>query len=223
MAPPRIGIICGMESERIALGGAADHPSILTAISAARPAQAEAEAARLAGAGCTLLVSWGLAGGLAPGLTPGDLIVPRTVVSEAGEEWAAAPCPSPLEALARAQPERLLGVEHVVLDPVDKAKLAAASGAAAVDMESHRVARAAAAAGVAFLVVRALGDPATRALPALAADAIGPDGRPKILRVVLGLIARPTDLPALLRTKRDSDAGHAALQGAAAAIASITA
>jgi len=91
----------------------------------------------------------------------------------------------------------------------------------AVDMESHRVARVAAEAGVAALAVRAVGDPADWALPMLATRALGADGRPKIGAVAAGLLRRPGDLGLLLRVKRDTEAALATLS--AVADGSITA
>ncbi|MEO0823222.1 MAG: hypothetical protein AAF074_22730 [Pseudomonadota bacterium] len=216
MRPRPVGILCGMAMERAALG-----PAVLAddrfavAVSGARPARAEAEAERLAAAGCRVLVSFGVAGGLDPALAPGTLLAPARVVTEAGEDWPLA-WPEGLAAALGARPvERLLGLERVALGRHEKAALHVASGAAAVDMESHRVARAAARAGLAAIAIRAVADPAARSLPRLAADALDEEGRPRILTVLWRLFARPQDLPALLRTKRDTDAALASLPAAA--------
>ncbi|MEO1467872.1 MAG: hypothetical protein AAFV86_02360 [Pseudomonadota bacterium] len=220
----RVGIVCGLAAERAALGALARAPGVAVAVSGARPDVAEAEAARLAADGVGLLISFGLAGGLAPGLLPGDLVMPRRVVSEAGEAWEMASTEAAIDALppalARriARPDRLLGLERVAVKVTEKQALAAAAGAAAVDMESHRVARAAAAAGIPALAWRAIGDPAGRALPALAARAIRRDGRPDIPSVLLGLLRRPYDLATLLAAKRDSDAALASLSASAPAL-----
>jgi hypothetical protein len=112
----------------------------------------------------------------------------------------------------------ILGLDRMVLSTAEKAALHARTGAVAVDMESHRVAVAAAAAGLPVLAVRAIGDPAGRALPALAARALGEDGRPRIGPVVAGLLRRPGDLAALLRVRRDTEAALAALAGVAGTV-----
>lgn len=57
-----------------------------------------------------------------------------------------------------------------------------------------------------------MADPAERALPPLALDAVDENGAPRIGRVLRGLAARPGDLRALLALKRDSDAAHATLR-----------
>ncbi|MEL6335992.1 MAG: hypothetical protein AAFQ88_05015 [Pseudomonadota bacterium] len=209
---PKVGIVCGLAGERTALGPLGDDPQVTVTISGARPAVAEDQARALAAAGCRVLVSWGLAGGLVAGLEPGDLIAPRHVIDEQGVERPLAPVPL---TLAGKQPARLLGAERVIMTPAEKTRLAETLGAAAVDMETHRVARAAAAAGLPCLALRAIGDPADRALPGLAAEALGPDGKPQIGTVLGGLLRKPGDLPALMRAKSDSDAGFAALRKAA--------
>jgi nucleoside phosphorylase len=107
------------------------------------------------------------------------------------------------------------GSDALVLDPAAKAALGRRTGAAAVDMESHRLATVAAEAGLPCFVVRAVSDPAGRALPALAATALDAAGRPRIGAVLAGLARRPGDLAALIRAARDSRAALATLRGAA--------
>ena len=109
----------------------------------------------------------------------------------------------------------ILGLDRMVLTVAEKAALFERSGAVAIDMESHRVALVAAAAGLPFLALRAIGDPAGRALPALVARALGEDGRPRIGPVIAGLLRRPGDLAALLRVRRDTAAALAALAAVA--------
>lgn len=198
----RLAVICGMAAEADALGAWRDHPRISVAVSGARPDAAEAETARLLAEGCSLAVSFGVAGGLDPARRPGDpLICAHVVELGLGRDG-----PPPVPPSGAAAAPFLLGSDEVILDPADKARLFRETGAAAVDMETHRVARAATARGRRWLALRAVGDPAERALPALAADALDAAGRPRIGRVVLRLVARPGQLPAMLQVKRDTDA-----------------
>ncbi len=228
MTRPVLGIVCGMAAEAGALGGWANDPRVAVAISAGRPLRAEAEARRLAGGGVRTLLSWGIAGALDPALRPGTLVTPSQVVAPDGTLLALAsaaagsdPRPPPSggtdgEGAAAPRPVALLaGSEEVLLDPAAKAELRARTGAAAVDMESHRVAAAAAAAGLPCIAVRAISDPAERALPRLATDALDDRGRPRIGAVLAGLLRHPGDLPALLAAGRDSRAALAALRDAA--------
>ncbi|MFP4003003.1 MAG: hypothetical protein ACLFV8_04440, partial [Alphaproteobacteria bacterium] len=90
-----------------------------------------------------------------------------------------------------------------------------ASGAAAVDMESHAVARAARERGLPWAAIRAVADPANRTIPATAMAGLAPDGTARPWRVIRELTARPQDLPALIRLGRDAQAGLATLRGAA--------
>lgn len=227
---PVIGIICGMASEARALGRWRRDPRVAVAVSAGCPDLAEAEAQRLAGGGVRALLSWGIAGALDPALRPGTLIVPSAVVGPDGAAYglASAPgsglpprpsCGRDGEGVTRAAEmlaEMLIaGSDAVLLDPAAKAALRARTGAAAVDMESHRVAAVAARAGLACFAVRAVSDPAGRALPRLAQDVLDARGRARLGAVVAGVMRHPRDLPALLAAGRDSRAALAALRGAA--------
>lgn len=206
---PLLGIVCGMERERGALGAVARDPRVRVGISGARPERARSEAARLANAGCVALLSWGLAGGLAPALKNGDLVTARRVFSEGAG-------PIALTAVPGADDAKLcFGSEEVILTPEGKAALHRRSQAAFVDMETHRIARVGAEAGLPVYVLRAIADPAERALPTLAVNALDRTGRPRIGRVLTGLLRRPGDLPALLQAKRDADAAFASLGRAA--------
>ena len=210
---PVLGIVCGMATEVQALGHWADDPRISIGISGARPDRAEAEARRLVAEGCRVLLSWGVAGGLDPALGPGDLVIPVEVVAEDGACWALSAKLG--AAIAAGAPSPLLGTDHMVLDVAARTDLYNRTGAVAVDMESHRVARVAAEAGLSALAIRAIGDPAGRALPKLVARAIGENGRPRIGPVIAGLLRRPGDIGALLRVKRDTDLALRALSGIA--------
>ncbi|MEO1721892.1 MAG: hypothetical protein AAFR84_05765 [Pseudomonadota bacterium] len=220
---PLIGIVCGLESERQALGPQIlDDPAVVVTASGARPHAAEAAARAMAADGVRLLVSWGLAGGLDARHDTGDIVLPKAVVGEDGGRWEAAPLPLPPSTPNGeriAQTPRLVGLESIVFNPQEKRSLAVASGASLADMESHRVARAAEAHGIPLVVVRAVGDASGRALPRLAATAIGPDGHPHIGSVLLGLLRWPSDLPALIHAARDSARAHASLSACAPVLA----
>ena len=66
--------------------------------------------------------------------------------------------------------------------------------------------------------MRAVSDPACRALPKVAAGALDADGRPRIASVLAGVLRSPADLPALVSAARDSRAALAALRNAADAV-----
>lgn len=215
-----LGIVCGMASEARALGRWAEDARVRIGISGARPERAESEAVRLVEEGCRFLMSWGVAGGLDPEMRPGDLVVPAAVVDEGGGCWPFAPELG--EAAAAAMPEGfrwhdhgqgrcILGLDRLVPSPDDKTALFALTGAMTADMESHRVARAAAGGAVPALAVRAVGDPIDCRVPEVAAHALNEDGEPRLGAVAMGLLRRPWDVGALMRVKRETDAALEAL------------
>jgi nucleoside phosphorylase len=99
----------------------------------------------------------------------------------------------------------LYGSDSIYASPEEKARLHRETGALAVDMESHGVARAARAAAIPFAAIRAIADPASRALPKAALNAVAPDGRTRVLATLLECAKRPRDLPALLQLGADSN------------------
>lgn len=112
----------------------------------------------------------------------------------------------------------LAGSEIVVCRQAAKAALHQRNAAAAVDMETHRVAAIARKAGLPAIAIRAISDPASRSLPALVAHALDEEGRPRIGAVLRGLAARPFDLPALIRAGHDSRRALGTLSTAAALV-----
>jgi adenosylhomocysteine nucleosidase len=205
-----IGVVVGMRSEaRIIPSG------IPIACSGGRPAKARALAERLLDEGATGLMSFGVAGALGPALRPGDLLVATGVVVDdhvfaAEQAWAT----RLLERLAQARPGLICGGQEVVATAAAKQALHARCGALAVDLESAAVAEACMAAGKPFAVLRAVADPAGRAIPALAMAGLGPDGETRPWAVAAGLLRRPQELPALLRLGGETGRALAALRAA---------
>lgn len=193
----QIGIVCGMEAEAKVLGNWRSDPSVFVGISGAVPERAAALASEAADAGAHTLISWGLAGGLSEDIASGSLVQPGAVVMPDG---------SRLEFQRGMMGDvAMAGSETVLTSPASKADLLARTGAIAVDMETHRLAQIAMDRGLSLRIVRAISDPFDRSLPEMAATALGPDGRPRVGRVLLGLLKRPWDLPALLSAKDDAD------------------
>jgi hopanoid-associated phosphorylase len=180
--------------------------------------------AQLVADGARALVSFGICGGLDPALSPGALILPQVVISEDGRRLRVdAALRSVLAAvLGRARVVALggdvLGAARAADTPARKAALNRQSGAVAVDLESHLVADAAAAAGLPFAVLRAVADPAERALPPAALISLGAGGRPAPGRILWSLVRQPAQLPALLQLARDTRHALAALRRAGEAL-----
>jgi hypothetical protein len=171
----------------------------------------------LAGAGADVLVSFGTAGGLAADLRPGALLVATGIVDAEGA-WVL-PGAAMVARELGARAVRLASVGAPVMDVAGKARAAARWSAAAVDMESVAVARAACTVGKPVLVVRAVADPAERRLPRLAARAVGADGRLRPAAIAVSLLRWPGDWPAVVRAGRDAAAARETLGRAAARLA----
>jgi adenosylhomocysteine nucleosidase len=78
-------------------------------------------------------------------------------------------------------------------------------------MESHLVARVASERGLPFAVLRAISDDAQHALPAAAAFALNKEGRVDYSAVMLSLLDEPSQISAVIRTARDTNAAMKAL------------
>src|SRR6202040_3593731 len=84
-----------------------------------------------------------------------------------------------------------LGAQMVLATKADKQRAWRETGAIAVDLESVVVARASAALGIPFVVLRAIADPATRELPPAALVPLDDDGKPALARVLASVMRRP--------------------------------
>jgi adenosylhomocysteine nucleosidase len=160
------------------------------------------------------LVSFGIAGALAPGLRAGDVILSQEVVGD-DERWISAALPgSRLGELAEAIGAiegPVWGATRIVATQADKARAWIDTGALAVDLESAVVARAATAAGIPFLVLRAIADPATRHLPPAALLPLARDGRPALSRITASVLRNPGQLRGLVGLAREARRALAAL------------
>jgi adenosylhomocysteine nucleosidase len=214
----QIGIISGLKSELRCLGFGLDRPAHLVTFAAAgSPERARARALGWAADGrLRALMSFGLCGGLDPALEPGHVVVAhRIALPEGGAldfdpRWAHAIAAR----IAGARVAPLLGAGDVAATAAEKHALFERHAVPAIDMESRGVAEAAHEAGVPFVALRAVADPAQRTLPKVAARAIDARGRVRPFRVLLGLLARPHDLPALIALGTDARRGYEALAAA---------
>ncbi|GMG81278.1 phosphorylase [Paralimibaculum aggregatum] len=213
---PKLGILCGLEDELKTLGGWRRHKWVVAAATGANPRRTSRAVLGMWREGCRMLLSWGVAGGLAAELEPGDLILPDGVVLPDGTVLPLASNLLPEAGAGPDEPAMLMaGSDRMVLRAADKAALLAATGAVAVDMETHLVARAAEEAAYPAIAIRAIADPAGLDLPAFLEGAVGSDGTPRIGAVLAGLAGRPAALPTLLKLRRAYRSGLDALDEAA--------
>lgn len=175
---------------------------VLTRHSRRELAIAAKDAARL---GCRGIISFGVAGGLTANLQPGDWVVASAVVESdttrsTDAVWSGRLC----EAIKGARFAPIMGVDAPVAEPDRKRSLHRTTGAAAVDMESHVVARVAAAHGLAFTALRVIVDPVDRVIPPAALLGMGSGVRADSAAVLREVMAHPAQLSSLLRVSVDA-------------------
>jgi hopanoid-associated phosphorylase len=162
--------------------------------------------------GCPGIISFGVAGGLAPHLLPGTCVVGSAVISGSqrmpiSQEWSRKLLRTIPDSVAGA----LLGVPTPIAHPDEKRALYLKTGAIAVDMESHIVASVGLAHELPVAAIRVITDPAKRALPVSAVAAMRPNGTTNIGAMLRSVLRRPRDLPALFQTALDARAARATL------------
>ena len=198
-----LGVVTGLKAEAdcVAAVGVA---GVFSAGGSARRAHEGALALVDRGAGA--LLSFGVGGGLDPALAAGELVLADAVIAPDGRRFATDPAWR--ERLRRLHLSlsvgSIAGSERMLHGPDAKAALRAATGAALVDMESHGVAAAAAARRLPFMAIRAVADPAGRAVPWCARAGLSADGRTRPLPVLGRLCLRPWELPALITLARET-------------------
>ena len=213
--PLPVVAVTGLAAEARVVGG----PGIATVAGGGDPARLALLLRAALDRGARAVISFGIAGGLAPALRPGTVLLARAVFDgrrrvAADRAW--------LEHLARALPHAVLadlaGVDRVVAGIAAKRALHRDTGAAAVDMESHVAGRLAAQHRVPFAALRVVADPADRGLPHAATVGMRPDGSTDVRAVLRSLLDRPRDVPALIRTALDARTAFAGLHRSRASL-----
>ena len=205
----RLGIIMGLQVEADCLREAAGALGPLTYISGGSALRARIGAELLRAKGVDGLVSFGLGIGLAPVLRPGDLVIAESVVLPSGAAiatdaaWRAALLRGLTSRGLRARVARIAGSDEPLTSIGAKRSAFQTTFAAALDTESHAVAEVAAAAGLPFLVVRAVAEPAETMRPAVAFAATTPAGRTRRLAMIARLAQRPWEIPVAWRFSSD--------------------
>jgi hopanoid-associated phosphorylase len=197
----------GLQRERRIVAG----PDIEAIASGGDPVRLEAMLDRLAGT-ASGIISIGIAGALAVGLPVGQWVVADAVLDD-GESLPTDPAWT--GRLAARLPEAargvLLGVNAMVAEATQKASLHSTTGAVAVDMESHIVARVARRHRLPFAAARVISDAAHHDLPPAVLVGMKSDGGMDLPAVLRSLLANPGQLPALIRTGLEAERGFRAL------------
>src|SRR5437667_12573955 len=173
-----VAVTCLAMEARIALG-----PGVAVICNHASERVASLEPAAKRGAAG--IISFGIAGGLAPHLAAGDWVVGSSVRTKDGRfptdrGWAQAL----LEALPGAVHAEIVGADAPIAEPTEKRRLHLQTGAVAVDTESHVAARIAAAHRIPFAACRAVIDPAHSVLPPAAVFGLRHDGTAHLIQAV---------------------------------------
>ena len=198
-----LGIVVGMAAEARLARRITPH----VRVAAGLPGEPARLAAQLVAEGATILISFGIAGGLTNDVVPGTLIVADRIVTDDGEF----PGTSALAAALGARIGAIYGGLGIVATPDDKRDLHHRTGALAVDMETGGVAWLAAKAGVPFIAIRAIADPAWRTLPPAATLPLDANGHPRLGAVFSSIFRQPNQLPHLIAVARESGAAMRAL------------
>ena len=161
---------------------------------AALAGRAAAEALSRCSVRCIL--STGLCGALDESLEPGDMVHAVEVIDGQGLRWDA------LDPHAGTAPVRLLSAGRVAVSVAEKRSLAAATGAAVVEMEAAAVAVEAAREGLPFYCLRVVSDGPKEELPMDFNRYRDSNGRFSRMRIAAACAVRPWAVPALLRFDR---------------------
>ena len=199
----KIGFVVGLSAEARLVPA-----NFLVEIGGGYPAGAALAAGRLIAKNVAGLISFGLCGGLNPGLRPGAVLIPQSV-TDAGEIFH---CDNALIAmLGGANSQSIASSQHIAETAEEKRRLFTLGMPDAVDLESGAVARAAAAANLPFAVLRAVTDPAERDLPPAALIALNSGGKIQLASVLASVFRQPGQIPTLLAIAQDAAKARAAL------------
>lgn len=220
----RLGVVTGLGFEARHLERAArraGNSAVTVGCANANPARARAVAVSLRDSGVAAMASFGVAGGLQPGLEPGTIVISDAVVPVGGERLAADAALVTRLAAPGCVVGTIAGSDRPVGTLGAKSGLHRGLGAAAVDMESHAVAQISGAAGIPFVVVRVIADPAEREIPSAALAAMGNDGTLDIGAVLAALWHDPGQIAGMVQLARDMARASQGLRRGAALLGAL--
>ena len=143
------------------------------------------------------IVSTGFCGALDARWKPGDVVHAVEVIDGQGMRW------EPRDPGDGSAPVRLLSMGRVAVTATEKRSLAAATGAAVVEMEAAAVAAEAVRHALPFYCLRVVSDGLKEELPMDFNRYRDAQGRFSRARIALACALRPWAVPALLRFDRN--------------------
>jgi adenosylhomocysteine nucleosidase len=204
MERAKIGFITGLTAEARWLRNA----GFMVKVGGGTPFGAQQAAEALANEGALGLISFGLAGGLKPGLVAGSIVVP-TAILEGNRVYPASY--ALMAFLGGSTGAPLYAGQKIAQTAHDKGLIYRRSHPDAIDLESGAVARVAQARGLPFAALRAVTDTSDTDLPPLAMTALKHDGSLDFLAIAKSMLRHPMQLPSLLVMAQSAKAARAAL------------
>lgn len=226
MTDRRIGIITALVPEGGCILKRRPVPGVVTPVggrislyvSGMGADRARTAAWKLINSGFNALISWGIAGALAADIEPGSLILPETILSAQGKVYPTATKwrNSIIKHLRDCPGDIYLGQlsdsMHVLTHGSEKYRIRQQTDALAVDMESAAIAETAWQNQIPFLAIRAISDSSTMPIPDAATRFTDPYGEVRMLRLMLYLLKRPAEIPAMMTLARGFRAAIRTLQ-----------
>ena len=161
------------------------------------------------------IVSFGIAGGMDPKLRSGSVLLPKAVVTPDGayfqtdDTWRRSVANNwPIVTDQSLQ----LGVNKVITSTNEKTQLFQATGAHALDMESHVIAAYAQKRGIPFIILRSIADSAKDTVPEIALAGMNKNGRATPLSLLRKIIQHPSSLRQVAKLAYTSNTAMRALK-----------
>lgn len=200
----RIGFITGIKKESEILRKCTNYPHNDIVCAGADSKRAYYQASKLVTNGCSLLISFGIAGGLDPALKAGDLVLASSLVDEKHnifnlDQREQKKLITHLSTTFNISNNKIFGSTNIISSTKEKQRLFISHTATAVDMESLGVAQAANEKKCPFLIIRAIADTADQHLPTASLRSIDKNGNIKIGTILLDLALNPKDLTGLIK------------------------
>lgn len=211
-----LGIVAALRSEARSLGSLPLtvsgpiqlSPTTLLYIAGTGATQAQVAAETLLGENVSALLSWGSAGALHSKLSPGDLVLPKTVIYpnrgifSTDDQWhnrLLTRLAKQLEVFTEPLAQSL----GLLKNRAEKLDFVKQNQALAVDMESASLAEAADEANLPFMAIRAIVDPLEQDMPTSVLWVINARGRLRPLHLLASLARRPANLLLLIQLRRN--------------------